>query len=466
DVYIVLRVGMGMSPSIGGNGAGRNVYEKAMARRAEGGSVLIIGSKGPYDFMGFRYRNESSGFTLDRVRVLQGDKTFTFHRDDVIRAGSALGTPVALIVLPPEAGFDPLAPWRAELIAYVKTAGGELAPVPLAALDHQLPAAFVLTPAPEPTPAWMEAWIEDRAEIMILGAALVALTLLLAFQHRLTRSRSLHRWARTGFLLFTLLWLGWVAGGQLSIVHLINYLQAPFLGLDWTFYMAEPLIVIISAYTALSLLLVGRGVFCGWLCPFGALQELMANVARLFHLPQWNPSERVQNRLWMGKYASLALVIGLTFLWPSVGAVATEIEPFKTAITSIFTRTWPYLLYAGALLAIGLFTERAFCRFLCPLGGALALLDRLHLLTLLKRRPECGNPCSLCERACPVRAISASGRIEMAECFHCLDCQVEYHDDKRCPPLVMMRKQSARTATRPEAALAFPSAALRAPAAR
>jgi NosR/NirI family nitrous oxide reductase transcriptional regulator len=115
---------------------------------------------------------------------------------------------------------------------------------------------------------------------------------------------------------------------------------------------------------------------------------------------------------------------------------STEIEPFKTAITSKFTRAWPYVLYAGALLAIGLFAERAYCRFLCPLGGVLAALDRLHLFDLLKRRPECGSPCHLCERSCPVRAIEPSGKINMAECFQCLDCQVEYYDDKRCPPLV------------------------------
>jgi len=91
-------------------------------------------------------------------------------------------------------------------------------------------------------------------------------------------------------------------------------------------------------------------------------------------------------------------------------------------------------------LAIGLFSERAYCRFLCPLGGVLAALDRLHLLNLLKRRPECGNPCHLCERSCPVRAIVPSGEIKTAECFQCLDCQVEYYDDKRCPPLVWAAK--------------------------
>ena len=93
---------------------------------------------------------------------------------------------------------------------------------------------------------------------------------------------------------------------------------------------------------------------------------------------------------------------------------------------------------------IALFTERAYCRFLCPLGAGLAVLDRLHLIDMLKRRPECGSPCHLCERSCPVRAIESSGKIIMSECFQCLDCQVEYHDDHRCPPLAQARKRRER----------------------
>ena len=133
---------------------------------------------------------------------------------------------------------------------------------------------------------------------------------------------------------------------------------------------------------------------------------------------------------------------------------AAEVEPFKTAITSHFTRAAPFLIYAFALVGIGLFTERAYCRFLCPLGGVLALLDRLHLIDLLKRRPECGNPCHLCEKSCPVRAIESNGKIIMAECFQCLDCQVEYYDDKRCPPLAKQRKRNDPTRSfKPRAAV-------------
>jgi polyferredoxin len=270
------------------------------------------------------------------------------------------------------------------------------------------------------------------------------LTLILAFQTKLSQSRRAHRIVRMSFLLFVLVWQGWIAGGQLSIVHIINYVQAPFRGLDLGFYLAEPLIVMIVGYTLVSLVLLGRGVFCGWLCPFGALQELLANVARFLRLPQWNPPESVQKYLWMGKYVSAALVVGLAVFAIDVGSRVTEVEPFDTAITAHFSRAWPYLFYASVLLTIGLFSERAFCRFLCPLGGVLAVAHRLHIIDLLKRRPECGSPCHLCENSCPVKAITRDGKIKTAECFQCLDCQVEYYDDHRCPPLVAMRKRGVK----------------------
>ena len=127
-----------------------------------------------------------------------------------------------------------------------------------------------------------------------------------------------------------------------------------------------------------------------------------------------------------------------------MASTAAEVEPFRTAITAKFARNWPHVVYAGALLLMALFTEHFYCRFLCPLGGVLALAGRLHILNLLKRRPECGSPCHLCERSCPVKAIERSGRINMVECFQCLDCQVEYANDHRCPPLAWERKHRER----------------------
>jgi transcriptional regulator of nitric oxide reductase/NAD-dependent dihydropyrimidine dehydrogenase PreA subunit len=461
-VYLDLRAGYAVPPTIGRNGGGQMAYDQLREDHPEGTHALIFASNGLYDFLGTRYRNLSHRFRLERLEVRQGDRSYAFTAPDLITAGYAFGRVARIVLLPSDSGFDPLAPWSVTVLATARAPDGTATSFPLARLEYTLPAQHILLPPPPARPAWAEAWHEQRAQVAVLALALAVLSVIFAAQHRLARHRRLHRWLRLGFLSFTLVWLGWIAGAQLSIVHLINYLSAPLGTLDLGFYLAEPLIVILSVYTALSLVLIGRGVFCGWLCPFGALQEILAHVARALRLPQWNPPEAIQARAWKIKYVALALVVGLAFLAPQAGAVAAEVEPFKTAITAMFDRGLPYLVYALILLAIGLFTERAFCRFLCPLGGALAILDRLHILTLLRRRPECGTPCRLCERSCPVRAIARNGEIRMDECFQCLDCQVEYHDDRRCPPLAQLRKAAERAAgRRPAAAVA----ALRVPVA-
>ena len=261
--------------------------------------------------------------------------------------------------MPADAGFDPVKPWRLELVV---NAVGKL-PVAAIPIEYNLPAAHILMPDAPVVAAWVEAWRDARTNVAILTVLLGVLTAIFVFQAQLSRSRRAHRLIRAGFLSVVLVWLGWTAGAQLSIVDVINYIQAPFRGFAIGFYLAEPLMVMIAVYTLVSLLLIGRGVFCGWLCPFGALQELLGQLARALGVPRWNPSAALEQRLWMGKYIAAAAVIALALFAADGAGSATEIEPFKTAITSKFTRAWPYVLYAGALLAIGLFSERAYCRF-------------------------------------------------------------------------------------------------------
>jgi NosR/NirI family transcriptional regulator, nitrous oxide reductase regulator len=457
DLYSEVFFGLLTPAAIGGNLLGVRNFKDYQQRIPDGRHVLFFASNGRYDFHGTSHWWKEHGYRFDRIRIVQDGHAIGFVHYDYqpLLTGAVAGLQAqqeaGLFTLPADAVFDPVKPWRLEFLVNANVAGPN--PVTVAfPLEYRLPAAHILMPDEPAVAAWVEAWRDARLNIAILAALLTALTAIFVFQEQLARSRLAHRLVRTGFLAVVLVWLGWIAGVQLSIVNVINYVQAPFRSFDISFYLAEPLMVMIAAYTLVSVVLIGRGVFCGWLCPFGALQELLAQASRALGVPQWSPSAALEKRLWLGKYIAGAAVLVLVLSGIDGSGASAEIEPFKTAITSKFTRAWPYVLYAGALLAIGLFSERAYCRFLCPLGGVLAALDRLHLIDLLKRRPECGNPCHLCERSCPVRAIEPTGRIVMAECFQCLDCQVEYFDDKRCPPLVQAAGQ--REAARPGVAMA------------
>ncbi len=453
DVYSEIYATLATPLGIGTNILGNNRYKSLFTGPPTLDTRIMVVSYGRYNFVGIKYQRAAEGNRFDRFRIRQGERTFTFVRDDFLRfipSGTLIprGDYGGLLTMAAGGGFDPLQPWTFELLINATGADGQPLQIAVPA-TFTLPPAYILMPEPDPPPAWLAAWQDGRLDITILCVALAVLTGILAFQSRITRYRRTFATVRTAFLLFTLVWLGWMVGGQLSTIHLINYATAPIHGYDLAFFLAEPIIVIIALYTAVSLVLLGRGVFCGWLCPFGAMQELLAKVARFLRLPQWNPSEAAHRKLWWGKYATALFVIVVAIAVPEKGSTAAEIEPFKTAITSMFDRAWPFELYAILILGAGLFTERAYCRFLCPLGGILALGDRLHLVDLLKRREECGTPCQLCAHACPVKAIEKSGKIKMAECFQCLDCQVEYYDDHRCPPLVKARKQAVRVTVRP-----------------
>jgi NosR/NirI family transcriptional regulator, nitrous oxide reductase regulator len=447
DLYSEIFFGLMTPAAIGANVLGVRGFEDLRSRIPRGAHVIFTASNGPYDFHGTSHFWKADGYRFNRIRIVQGDRIIAFVHDDYQRllTGAAEGLQshrdAGLFTIPASAGFDPVKPWRLEFLV---NAVGQL-PALVIPIEYKLPASLVLMPPAPPVDAraaaWIDAWHDAKANVAILAALLIALTAIFAFQAPLSRSRRAHRLVRNGFLLVALVWLGWTAGAQLSIVNVISYIQAPFRGFGIGVYLAEPLMVMIAAYALVSLVVIGRGVFCGWLCPFGALQELLGQLSRALGVPQWNPSPALEQRLWMGKYIAAALVLSLALFAPDGAGSVTEIEPFKTAIISKFTRAWPYVTYAAILLLIGLFSERAYCRFLCPLGGVLAALDRLHLVDLLKRRPECGNPCHLCERSCPVRAIVPSGKIITAECFQCLDCQVEYYDDKRCPPLVQAARR-------------------------
>lgn len=202
--------------------------------------------------------------------------------------------------------------------------------------------------------------------------------------------------------------------------------------------------VILWGYIGLTFFLWGRGTFCGWLCPFGALQELIGKVMAFAKLPQLKISAAVDRRLkWLKYLILLGILIVAAVSVPLTGTVV-EIEPFKTSITLIFDRSWPFVLWAVFLLGLSLFVYKGYCRYICPLGAGMAVLGKLRLQRWLPRRDECGQPCQLCNKRCEYQAIEKSGAIDYNECFQCMEC-VEIHDsDSQCVPLIVAKRKGRK----------------------
>jgi NosR/NirI family nitrous oxide reductase transcriptional regulator len=222
-------------------------------------------------------------------------------------------------------------------------------------------------------------------------------------------------------------------------VNVLTFTTALRTDFHWEYFLMDPLIFILWFVTAASILFWNRGAFCGWLCPFGALQELLNRGARLVGIPQLAIPFGLHQRLWVLKYVIFLVLFGLSLYELAMAERMSEIEPFKTAIILRFVRDWPFVAFALALLVASLFVERFFCRYLCPLGAALAIPARLRMFDWLRRYRECGNPCQRCATECPVQAIHPEGNINPNECIQCLHCQMLYHHDQKCPVMIQRR---------------------------
>jgi hypothetical protein len=354
-----------------------------VADLAEGDQLIFVGGRGLYSFKGTAWRRDG---TFDRLQLVQGDRTFRLtaeqHRrvDELAVEGAPELRELALFTLPKDSGFVPEKPWRLELLVEGRGAAGTPAYASFAA-TYALPTRLIkqpAAPAERTEPLWQQLWQERTVDIFVLGAALFVLTGILVFQDTIVRRRRLWWWLRLTFLAFTLLWLGWYAAAQLSVINVLTFAEALRTGFHWDMFLLEPLMFILWGYVAVALLFWGRGVFCGWLCPFGALQELSNKAARRLQVPQYRVPFAVHERLWPIKYVVFLGLFALS-LGPMTLAVRfAEVEPFKTAVVLKFDRAWPFIVYAVALLGVGLFVERAFCRYLCPLGAAFAIPARLR----------------------------------------------------------------------------------------
>jgi NosR/NirI family nitrous oxide reductase transcriptional regulator len=471
--FIELFVASLAVPAIARSLLGEAEYGNLQKRLKPGDNAFLIMGSGPFSFKGSGYVR---GGIFDRVQVVQDRASIRFrdrgHKR--LRQVKADGAPkfreVGIFRISSKTEFDPARPWRLQLL--VPLAVGALKKAFTSfELAYRLPEKFVRTERAAVTPAavtvattpkpdasqssarrtdlWQRIWQQKFFDVMILSTAIMVLTVIFFFQDYLVKYPVLTRRIRDGFLLFTLFWIGWYAQAQLSVVNVLVFANALIDEFRWEYFLREPLIFVLWCSVASSLLFWGRGAFCGWLCPFGALQELLNRVAKALKVPQFRVPWAVHERLWPLKYLIFLGLLGYSVYSLAGAEQLAEVEPFKTAIVLRFIREWPFVIFALALLGAGLFVERFYCRYLCPLGAALAIPGKLSMFNWLKRYRNCGDPCHLCAQDCMVQAITPLGDINPNECLHCLNCQVKYFDASVCPVMVLKQAKTDKTTDNP-----------------
>ena len=244
---------------------------------------------------------------------------------------------------------------------------------------------------------------------------------------------------RYAALAATIVFLGFLDASFLSISHVT---AAIWVG-PGVFLRDLPLLIMVVV-TVGTTLIWGR-VFCGVLCPFGALQDMIERVVpkrfrvrvpRRIHLPALKL-----------KYVVLALILVPALLGSRV-SLYQYFEPFGT----VFFLSPSFLLWAiaGTFLVAAAFIPRFYCRYACPLGAGLALASFVSLRRI--GRVEQCTVCKVCEQDCPTGAIEGP-KIDFKECVRCNRCETNLiekvgvcrHDmDKVRPRLVQLRVNPER----------------------
>jgi len=441
EIGVDFYVGYLNAPTIGRALLGEGMYDYLMRNLQPGQQAYWVATAGRLALVDERFVR---GTPPQRLALTQDQAPYEARDLDlelVAPAGAPRFNSLLAVQIPPMSGLDP--GQVAQFGLTLARSRGAILPLVTertVSLDYAPPAALLRYP-PKPLPEWLLAWQDRARDLAIIGVALALLAVVLARPRWVAVSARRLRIFRLSFLAFTLVFIGWYGQGQLSVVQITGAIKSLNAGQGLGSFLYDPISLLLIAFTALSFFVWGRGTFCGWLCPFGALQEFVALAGQRLGVRARRLPARLAQVLDRGRYLILAALVGAALWAPRLAEQLVEIEPFKTAITVGFDRSWPFVAYALTLLVLSAVYYKFFCRFLCPLGAAITLGGRLRLPAWLKRRAECGQPCQTCRHRCAYDAIEPTGTINYDNCFQCLDCVGIYHDDQRCAPLILYRRK-------------------------
>lgn len=185
--------------------------------------------------------------------------------------------------------------------------------------------------------------------------------------------------------------------------------------------------LLLAVGLVLSLVLVGPA-FCGWVCPFGTLQEWMWKLSRRLpflqrhrrpiHVELPGAWERRARAL---RYVVLLVVLGAT--WYAGTLIFADYDPYRTLMKfGSDELATAGLAILGLVAAGSLVVERFWCRYLCPLGAINGLLAKLSPVRIQREPASCTN-CNLCTQACyasiPVAKVDI---VTDTACTGCLSC--------------------------------------------
>jgi ferredoxin len=397
---------------------GSNDYSRAereASNRVQNGNMLLVGIDG----------DSSRPFRQERLAVQQGEETYPIERRRFVYVGSADQGKIADKVRFAGAMLlDPAIDLNEPFTVLYNTGGtiGEFGTI--ASTQYQVPPiplalALGQTIPPELLPDIDKNLTEFENEG--LYASLISdapwdevAALLVLFALVMTaflRKNATIRWVALGC---TLVYLGWLDGGFVSVSHITNGIK-----LGPSLFLNDLPLLLIIMFTLVTTLFWGR-IFCSSLCPFGALQDFIAHfLPRHFQkeLPQ-----AIHDKAIYIKYGVLVFLVVMALIYSEL-SLFQYFEPFGTIF--YFSQSLVLWLILMVFILASIFISRFYCRYACPLGAALGLTALLSPWRI-KRVKQC-QVCKVCEHACPTGAIRGPD-IDFKECVRCDICEAKLVD--------------------------------------
>jgi len=438
EPFVDLTFGVLDPPHIGRAILGDRSYEYYMGKLEPGEHLFAVFNQGTGSFKGSAFVR---GGIFDRIRVQQGLNEITFRDTDYwnlpdVAADDAPEFNEGGLFVLRGGRFDPGAAYELTFLGsrYDHRSAFSREFHEFSA-THTLPASlYVAERAPTGIP-WRQAWLNRQFHVIALILYLLFVTAVFAARRYTTadpqRIKRLHMLSLVvGFVL-----VGVVMSAQPSVTQILTAAGSAVGEWRWDLFLSEPLIFILWIFIFLVSVSWGRGVFCGWVCPYGAMTELVFKIGEKLRIPSFELPDWIHLRLRYLRYGVLAVLLGVFLVDSVLAERLAEVEPFKsTFLVPAWTRAAPFFIWWLALLAISVVSYRPFCRYLCPLGGGLALLSSVRR-SGPRRRVFCSS-CQICTRGCEPRAIRQDGTIDPRECLSCMDCEATYRNAKVCPPLL------------------------------